>query len=306
MGKFNVLYSLAFLFAFNVLSAEKPREELMVIQTVSKDKHSFVISKGIKDGVLKGQEIIYSNDTVSILCKAIEISRNYSLWTPVNKNVNIPFIKDDFVSYNSYAYGNVALDVVSDVHISDTVFDINVEYKKFRSSNNFSLKASFDQGLSQSSSDVSADQNTSPTGYSFSAEYNLRYTPQFELSVGARIDNVVYRITTPQLDIPTTRTMAIFAATYHLLEFSKDKNNLYLTLAAGIGKSTTTTDEIQSNGIVTLLPEVRLGYLMPYSNSIAIFLEGSIESLSSHETFPDASKQDTNVLNTKFTFGLRF
>jgi hypothetical protein len=306
MGNFRVLYSLAFLFALNAFTAEKPREELMVVQTVSKNRHSFVVSKGIKDGILKGQEIIYSNQNVSILCKAIEVNRNYSLWTPIDKNVNVPFNKDEFVSYNSYAYGNVSLDLVSDVHISDTEFDYNLEYKKFRSTNNFSLKASFDQGLSQSSSEVSTDQNTSPTGYSFGAEYNIRYSTQFEISVGARIDNVVYRLASPQLDIPTSRTMATIAGTYHFLEFTKDKNNFYLTLAAGIGKSTTTTNEIQSTGIVTLLPEVRLGYLMPYSTSLAMFLEGSVESLSSQETFPDKSKQDTNVLNSKFTFGLRF
>ena len=306
MGNFRVLYSLAFLFASNAFTAEKPREELMVVQTVSKNRHSFVISKGIKDGVLKGQEIVYSNQNVSILCKAIEVNRDYSLWTPIDKNVNIPFNKDEFVSYNSYAYGNVSLDLVGDVHISDTEFDYNLEYKKFRSTNNFSLKASFDQGLSQSSSDVSANQNTSPTGYSFAAEYNVRLSTQFEISVGARIDNVVYQIASPQLDIPTSRTMGTIAVTYHLLEFSKDKNNFYLTLAAGIGKSTTTTNEIQSTGIVTLLPEARLGYLMPYSTSLAIFLEGSVESLSSHESFPDKTKQDTNVLNTKFTVGLRF
>jgi len=294
------------MFALNAFAKEKPREELMVVQTVSKNRHSFVISKGMKDGVLKGQEIIYSNQNVSILCKAIEVNRNYSLWTPIDKNVNVPFNKDEFVSYNSYAYGNVSLDLVGDVHISDTEFDYNLEYKKFRSSNNFTFKASFDQGLSQSSSDVSAGQNTSPTGYTFAAEYNVRLSNHFEISTGARIDNVVYRLASPQLDIPTSRTMATIAATYHFLEFTKDKNNVYLTLAAGIGKSTTTTDEIQSSGIVTLLPEVRLGFLMPYSTSLAIFWEGSIESLSAHETFPDQSKQDTNVLNTKFTFGLRF
>ena len=47
---------------------DKPREELMVVQTVSKDRRSFVIAKGVKDGVARGQEIIYANDNVSILC----------------------------------------------------------------------------------------------------------------------------------------------------------------------------------------------------------------------------------------------
>ena len=306
MGNFRALYSLVFLFALNVFADDKPREELMVVQTVSKDRRSFVITKGMKDGVLKGQEIIYSNENVSILCKALEVNRFYSLWTPVDKNINVPFNKEDFVSYNSYAYGNVALDILADVHLTDTKVDLNLEYKKFRSENNFSRKGSLDRGLSQSSSDVSADKTSSPTGYSFALEYNIRYSYQFEVSAGARIDNVVYRITSPDLDIPTSRVMATIAATYHLLEISNDKNNLYLTLAAGIGKSTTTINEVQSSGIVTLLPEVRLGYLMPLSTSIAVFIEGSVESLSTHETLQDQTKQDTNVLNSKLTIGFRF
>jgi hypothetical protein len=97
---------------------------------------------------MKGQEIIYANENVSILCKAIEVNRNYSLWVPVDRNVNIPFNKEEFVSYNSHAYGNVALDIVGDVNNLTPEINYSEVFKKFRTSDNFSLKASFDQGLS--------------------------------------------------------------------------------------------------------------------------------------------------------------
>lgn len=306
MGKFLAVFSLGLILSNSLYAADKPREELMVVQTVSRDRASFVISKGIKDGVLRGQEIIFANDSVSILCKAREVNRNYSLWVPVDPNVNIPFNKEDFVSYNSHAYGNVALDIVGDMNNLTPSMNYNEVYKKFRTSNNISVKASLNRGLSQSSSDVSADDNSSRTGYAFAGEYNYRFMPEFEMSGGFRIDNEVYRLSDPALDIPTSRVMATIAATYHLTSFATDQNNFYLSVAAGIGKSTTTVDEIESTGSVTLLPEARVGYIMPFSKSVAMIFEGSIESLSATEKFPDETEQVTNILNVKFTVGLRF
>lgn len=287
-------------------SAEKNREELLVVQTVSKDRKSFVVAKGIKDGVMKGMEIIYANDNVSILCKAREVNRNYSLWSPIDPNVSIPFNKEEIISYNSHAYGNVALDVVADVNNLTPAPDYDVVYKKFRTSNNYSAKASLNRALSQSSSDVSNDKNAIRTGYSFSVEYNHRFMPELEMSIGGRIDNEVFRQNTPQLDIPTNRVMATAAATYHLTAFSENEKNFYLTVAAGLGKSTTTVNEEKSSGVVTLLPEARIGYIMPFSQSMAMLFEGSIEAISATEKFSDQSEQTTNITNIKFSIGLRF
>ena len=283
-----------------------PREELMIVQTVSVDRRSFVVSKGLKEGIMRGQVIIYANDNVSILCKAIEVSRNFSLWAPVDRNVNIPFKKEDVVSYNSHAYGNVALDIVGDVNDLTPELDYNVVYSKFRTDSNFSFKASYDKGVSQSSSDVSTDKNSTRSGYTFAGEYNYRFMPEFEMSFGARIDNEVYHISNPELDIPTNRIIGTVATTYHLTNFSKDKNNFYLTLAAGLGKSKTTVSGLVSSGYVTILPEARIGYLMPFAKSVAMIFEGSVESLSAHEKFTDGTEQVTNMLNVKLSIGLRF
>ena len=281
------------------------KEELTVIQTVSKDRKSFVVAKGIGDGVIKGQEIIFANDNVSIVCKASEVSRGYSLWVPVDRHITVPFNKEDIVSSNSTVYGNVALEIVGDTNLTPTE-NYNELYKKFRVSNNFAIKAGYNKGLSQSSSDVSEDKNSSRAGYNFSAEYNYRFLPEFEVSFGGRIDNEVYRLEAAELDIPTQRVMATVAATYHFMNFSDNANNFYLTVAAGLGKSTTVVDEVESTGSATLLPEVRFGFLMPFSKSMALLMEASIESLSSTETFPDETQQTTNMLNTRLTIGLRF
>lgn len=281
------------------------KEELTVIQTVSKNRKSFVVAKGIKDGIIKGQEIIFANDNVSIVCKATEVNRAFSLWVPVDSNITVPFNKEDIVSSNSTVYGNVALEIASDQTLIEGI-KFNEDYKKFRVQNNFSLKASYNKGLSQSSSSVSDENNASRTGNNFSLEYNQRFLPEFEISFGGRIDNEVYRNEAPVLDIPTQRIMGTIAATYHFVNFSNNQNNLYLTVAAGIGQSETTVDDQVSSGIVKLLPEARLGYLMPVSKSVALILEGSVESLSSTESFDDGSEQTTSLVNMRATIGLRF
>lgn len=281
------------------------KEELTVIQTVSKDRRSFVVAKGIKDGVIKGQEIIFANDNVSIVCKASEVNRDFSLWVPLDRTITIPFNKEDIVSSNSTVYGNVALEIASDGGLVPKI-DYNEAFKKFRAQNNYSLKGGYNRGLTQSSSSVSDEKNSSRAGYNLSLDYNYRFLPEFEMSFGARMDNEVYRIEQPELDIPTRRIMATIAATYHFVNFSDNKNNFYLSVAAGLGKSETTVSEEKSTGRVTLLPEARVGYLMPFSKGMAMLFEGSVESISSIESFSDGAEQTTNILNFRATIGLRF
>lgn len=297
---------ISYLFLLGILSVSVyAKEELTVIQTVSKDRRSFVVAKGIKDGVIKGQEIIFANDNVSIVCKASEVNRDFSLWVPVDRTINVPFKKEEIVNSNSSVYGNVALEIASDGSLVPKE-NFNESFKKFRAQNNYSLKGGYNRGLTQSSSSVSDEKNSSRAGYNLSLDYNYRFLPEFEMSVGARMDNEVYRIEQPELDIPTRRIMATIAATYHFVNFSDNKNNFYLTVAAGIGKSDTTVSEEKSSGRVTLLPEARVGYLMPFSKGLAMLFEGSVESLSSSESFADGTDQSTNILNFRATIGIRF
>jgi hypothetical protein len=281
------------------------KEELAIVQTVSNDRRSFVISKGIKDGILRGQEYIFSSENVSIVCKALEVSRDFSLWVPKAKTVTLPFNKEDVISLNSSVYGNVGLEIAADTNLIPEE-DMNEIYREFRKSNNISVKVAYNRGLSQSSSSVSTEKNPARSGYAFAGDYNYRFMPEFEMSLGLRLDNEVYRIEEPELDIPTKRTMLMASATYHLVNFSDTKNNMYLTVAAGIGRSTTTINEESSSGIVTIIPEARIGYLMPLSKKWAMVFESSVESLSSTETFDDGTEQTTNILNIKASIGLRF
>ena len=287
-------------------SDREGKEELVIVQTASTDGHTFVISKGLKEGIFKGMEVTFSNGNTSLVCKAIEVNRLYSLWKPLDQNAIIPFRREDIISYNSHAYGNVSLDVVADYNNITPQINFDEVYKKFRSLDNLSAKLALNNAFSYSSTSVDSKNNTGGLGYSLSFEYNQRWFPEIELSYGLRYDTQTYLLKNPELDIPNNRILGIASINYHLTAFSTSSSNFYVGLTAGLGQSTTTINQTKSKGLVTLLPEARLGYLRPVNTELAMIFEASFESLSSNEKFSDNSVQTTNLINVKATFGLKF
>lgn len=278
------------------------REEIHVVQAISTSKRTFVLAKGIKDGVSLGQEVIISNENVTLVSRAIEVTRNYSLWEPIDKVVTVPFQKDEIVSFNPHSYGNVALNI-DNIELPES---FQKQFSYFRESNNWSVFYNYALGLYQTSSDVSTSNNSSRTGSQFGAEYHWRYSPEFELGVGVRKDTEVYRVDNGNVDVETSRTLLTASLTYHLLQYSSGNNNWYLTLTGGIGNSSTTLNEEQSTGRAYIAPEVRLGYLVPFTKTKALRVEVSIENVSSTEEFSDQSSQNNTIVNSKLSVGLRF
>lgn len=302
-----------YMFLFTLLlsiEVGQAKEELIVIQTVSVDQKSFVIAKGIKDGITAGQEVIFANENVSLVCKAIEVNRNYSYWYPVNTYMNVPFLREEIVSTNSHIYGSIGLELEADknklVETLDEKTDAKIEIENFRKQNHFSLRGSIGAGLSQTASSVSTSQNSSRYAYDLSLEYGLRMMPEFELGFGVRVDNDIYRLTNPMLDIPSTRYLALAIATYHFVNLSHGKDNAYLSLVGGIGTSKTVVNQATNSGYATVLPQIRLGYIRPFSKSNAIIFEVSVESISAKETLPDSTIQTSSYSNVKGTIGITF
>lgn len=302
MTKYLLLLTISLCYSLQVFA----KEELLVIQSASSDKRSFVIQKGLKDGIAKGQEVIFAGDNVSVVCKAIEVNRDFSYWRPVDKEINVPFKRDQIVSMNTHTFGNIAVDFGEGVKRLTPEVDVNVIYGKLRSENNITIRYSYGFALSQSSSSVSTTQNSRRIGEDFLFEYGNRLSPQFELAFGVRLDYDIYRLENPELDIPTERQMLTASLIYHAIDFSNSKNNFYAGVTVGIGNSKTTVSNSSSSGTATLLPQVRLGFLLPLSTSMAMISELSAESVGAQEKFSDGSKQETTQINTKFSVGLRF
>lgn len=279
------------------------REELQVVQAVSSTKRSFVLTKGINEGVSLGQEVIISNENVNIVCRAVEVNRNYSLWEPIDTQVNIPFKRDDIVSFNPHSFGNIALNI-DGIELPDSY---KKEFSYFRESDNWSLNYAYTLGLYQTSSEVSRENSTRRVGSQFQAEYHWRFRPEIELAGGLRYDTEVSRIDSGgNVDIESTRIMATFSMTYHLFDLSSGNNNWYVTLTGGIGNASTTINEETSKGRAYLIPELRLGYLVPFTRTKALQVEASIENITSAESFDGGGEQNNSIVNSKISVGLRF
>lgn len=289
-------------FSFRAFS----KEELVVVQIVSKDRKSFVLQKGIRDGYAKGQEVIFSNENASIVCKAIEVNRDYSLWIPIDRNLNIPFNKQDIISYNTHTFGNIGVNVAGEIVklIPDDKY--NKEYSYLRNENNWMFRYSYGMALSQSASSVASESYSKKQGQDFSLEYAWRYSPNLEFDFGGRYDYETYRLSSPELDIPTKRTLITFGSTYHFLSLFSSKNNLYATVTIGFGKSNTTVNNFDNSGSAFILPQVRLGYLVPISKDMALIAEISVESVSAKEKAEDGTTQNSSQVNSKASIGIRF
>lgn len=292
------------------LSAVFATEELLVVQTVSIDQKSFVIGKGIKDGISEGQELIFANENVSLVCKAIAVNRNFSYWKPVNQNMTVPFLREEIVSANSHVYGSIALDLAADqnklLEKLEAKPENKNEFEDYIKNNHFALRGSVGAGINQSSSSVTADQNPKRFAFDLAFEYDIRSQPEFELGFGLRYDSDIYRLSNPTLDIPTTRVLGIVIATYHFVNWSQNKNNYYVSLLVGAGTSSTIVNQATNSGYATVLPQVRLGYLVPFSNSSAFIFELSVESISAKETLPNSAIQTSTYANAKGTIGFTF
>ncbi len=281
-------------------------DELAIIQTVSNSKKTFVIQKGLKEGVSKGQEIVFSTESVSINCKAVEVNREYSLWRPLNQEVLIPFKKNDIVNLNSHLGGSVGIDVISSADAKLPPPSPEEILRRMRNLNSIALRFSYGGALAQNTSSISPEKNSKKVGWDVGADYNFRFHPTLEGLFGFRFDSEIYRTSSPELDIPTNRSFLVAGFTYHLTEFSDNANNYYISLIGGIGRSSTTVSEEVASGMALMLPQVRLGYLMAVGSASSLAIEGSVESISTKETFTDQSEQNSDVINIKISGAWRF
>ena len=75
-------------------------DELVRIQTVSKDRSSFVVALGKGDGIQVGQSSLFSTRKISLMANAVEVNRYYSLWNISEQEGVVPFKRNQFVNFS--------------------------------------------------------------------------------------------------------------------------------------------------------------------------------------------------------------
>ncbi|OFZ72254.1 MAG: hypothetical protein A2451_01080 [Bdellovibrionales bacterium RIFOXYC2_FULL_39_8] len=297
---------LLFFFLFTLPFFKAAAYELVIIQNVSQSGRSFVLHKGKIDGILPGQEAMFTSPKFSFIAQAKEVSRYYSVWQMPNEYSTVPFHKHQYVtmSNNKDAIWQSVNTLSNQI---DRIIDKKVAQDKFQVARDaFIIRATISRAVDESTSSTGANKTELRTGMQLEAFYENNFFRLIEVGIGLRYDEENAKIRDPALIIPTTRTLALLEFTYHFSPFTKSQKSFYGTIGGGVGRSNTTIASTTTQGVVTLLPYARIGLLMPMNKEVAFVAELAAEAISMKEYFEDNSTQDTNIINSKLSFGIRF
>ncbi|OUR97296.1 hypothetical protein A9Q84_13300 [Halobacteriovorax marinus] len=280
-------------------------ENLVIVQSVSNTKKTFVIRKGRDAGVSKGQLSLFSTTDISFTARAKEVTRHYSLWVVIDKEANVPFVRDEVVSYTSSlerVWNEVILTKLKEVEVQkeeNFLRDITRSY--------LTARAAWGFAITQSTSEVQAESLESRSGLHIEGTYSTRVNRHLEFGGGIRYDKDSARGVNPERTIPSTRTFLIADVTYHFNQLKDSRSHLYAAIGGGIGQSSTTVGESTKTGNATILPYFRFGYeTSPRGSSFALLVELQIESVVAKETFTEGEEQSTSMVNSKVSMGIRF
>jgi hypothetical protein len=270
--------------------------ELIMIQSVSDTKKTFITRNGKRQGIIRGMTGTFTAEDISVLAKAVNVTGNYAQWQLVNQEAILPFEKGKIVTYYAASEYLWALAPES-------------ERKKYikseipLSKRSLIFKGALTRGLSESVSDAPAT-NSSRGGFLGEIYYEKDFFGPLAFDLGLRYEREV--INYPGASLITVRSLAIADIIYYF-DFFKEYLRAKFFVAAGIGYglSNTTTIGLSQSGPVGMLPAVKLGITLPFNDTWEFVTDGAFESLQTSEEQESGNKQTTTQTNFKFGFGLR-
>lgn len=294
------------LFTTLFMQTSKADEQLVIVDAVSSSRQTFVIQRGAADGIARGAESLFSNENVSVLAQAIEVTRQHSLWRLKEQSATFPFKKNQSIVFNKNR-----TDIWSELpniqkRISKAKREEEVFAQLYGDGRTIQLRGSFSNTFYESTTDTDSQQSPDRTGIHIEGIYHWRLWEKFEIGAGLRFDSEDAVISDPDLTIPNTRIMAIAELTYHFSDFQGQGNNFFMAAGLGIGRSQTQVDQAVSTGLATVLPSLRVGYIIRRAGGFDFTFETVAEAISATESFIDTKEQTTNLVNAKVALGIRF
>lgn len=282
------------------------KEELVVVGAVSSSRQTFIIEKGAAEGVSVGLESLFSSENASLLARVIEVTNKHSLWQLKEKRAVFPFRKNEIITFNKNQM-NIWSEIPEIESRISRLRNREQELQKvYGTGSQIHLRGNFSRTFYESTTDTDSQRAPERAGTTFEILYQKRMFERLEFGAGLRYDNENAIISDPDLTIPSERIMGVFEVTYHFSDFDGRPNNFFTAATVGIGRSQTQIDSTVSTGLATLLPSVRLGYIMRRNQGWDFTFDTVVEALSSSESFIDTKEQTTNLVNAKFAVGVRF
>ncbi len=270
--------------------------ELMVIQGISKEKQTFVTRGGKDKNIFEGKNMTFTSDDVSLIAKAINVTREFTQWELKNNYTDVPFRKGEIVTVNPTTEHLWAL---SPAKIRRRYINNEI----FKPRNAVEAQMSLSRALSESVSEAPSEDVTRG-GYQFESAFRGQLSRTWAYSVGLRFSRDV--ISTPISSLVNQRFMGTAEARYQFDPMRDFYNGrIGLALGIGFGQSRTVAAGQTSFGDVLMLPGTKLSLDIPLSKKYEFGAFIAFESLRLEENFADSSDQTTNFTNSKVGFLMR-
>lgn len=297
-----------FLFCFLIFllfqSVSVATDELIIVQSISSTRKSFVIQKGMKEGISKGQISLFGTSRISFSAISTEVNRNYSVWTPQDPQATIPFTKGEIITYTNSI--DEIWNTIPYLKINQFHKNFNEKYKLSANKGLITLQGSFGKALYETTSGVDSSDKSTRSGQDYSIGYGRIWLQKYEALLAIRFDQDTSTTDEITLSIPTQRTMILAKFLYHLSPAPGSPVHFFGGIYAGFGESSTTIDESTRTGNTYLFPGIEVGIQNQFTEDKAIFLALSGEGLFSNESFEDGEKKEGTIYYTKLSLGLKF
>ena len=264
--------------------------ELHIIQGISKTGQTFITRTGKKDGVFKGKQATFTAENVSIIAKAITVTREFTQWEIENNFSEIPFKKGQVVTYYDTTEYLWAL-------TPEKIKRKFIKTDLYNPRRSFALHTSFIRGLSETVSGVD-NQDIQRGGLQIEGYLENEFNLNFALAMGLRYSTETINVN--EASLTSQRFVLVAEGRYYfdpMRSFFGARPSF--ALGVGFGQSGTDADGLSSAGTVLILPITKLGLSLPLSKNTEFTFEAAFESLKITEEFEEGTTQVTNVNNFK-------
>jgi hypothetical protein len=270
--------------------------ELIMIQSISETKKTFITRNGKRQGIIRGMTGTFTAEDISVLAKAVNVTGNFAQWELINKEAILPFEKGKIVTY--YA-ANEYLWALAPESERKKYIKSEIPHSK----RSWVFKGALTRGLSESVSDAPA-ATSNRGGFLGEIYYEKDIYESLAFDVGVRYEREV--VAYPGASLVTRRQMLVADIIYYF-DFMREylKAKYFIAGGLGYGLSNTATVGLTQSGPVAMLPTVRIGMTLPFDETWEFVTDGAFESLQTSEEQEDGNIQTTTQTNFKFGFGLR-
>lgn len=289
LGRYTLLFTL-------LICSSAQAYELTIIQGISRSGQTFITRNGKKDGILNGKKSTFTADNVSIIAKAIQVTREFTQWEIENNFTDVPFRKGQVVTYYDTEEYLWAL-------TPEKIKSKYVKSQLYSPRKSISANSAFYKGVTESVSGIQ-DRSVNRGGIQFEGYFEKEFNRNMAAAAGLRY--TYETINVAEATLSASRFLGILEGRYYFNPITSFYNSrVSFGVGVGYGQSSTDTDGLVSSGSALLLPITKLALHLPVSRLIDFSIETAFESLETEEKLQDGSTQVTNVSNFKFGIGIK-